>query len=131
MEEPPRTILVVEDNAIARAIVAALLRRHGYGALMAESGEQALDLLKSGARTDLVLLDMHMPASHGWYFPGRLRDPPGGTARPIGVTTGGVVPAEWARANGCAGFLRKPIEETALLAEVRRCLGDHSPLADS
>ena len=38
------------------------------------------------------------------------------------VTTGVVLSREWAESHGCAGFVKKPIEPEALLAEISRCL---------
>jgi CheY-like chemotaxis protein len=65
-----------------------------------------------------------MPVLDGWHFLERLRKPPAATGPPIIVTTGSNLTREWAESHGCAGFVRKPIQETALLAEVRRCLGE-------
>ena len=50
----------------------------------------------------------------------KLALPVGGT--PVVVTTGTILTREWAAQNGCAGFLRKPIEEDELLDEVNRLL---------
>lgn len=58
---PGMTILAVEDEAILREVNCAVLQRHGYRVLTAESGPQALELVKAGARIDLLLTDMVMP----------------------------------------------------------------------
>lgn len=119
---PPvgKTILVVEDHAVAREGLAVLLRRAGYAVTMAANGQEALDLLAAGHAPDLILLDMLMPVLDGWHFLSQLRQR--GPLPPIVVTTGTILTREWAEANGCAGFLRKPVEEDALLAEVHHCL---------
>lgn len=60
------TILVVDDNHIVLRSTAALLRHMGYVTLLAQDGEEALDLLaKDGANISLVLLDMIMPNMGG------------------------------------------------------------------
>ena len=60
--QPQRAcILVVDDQATVRNPICTLLTLHGYGALAAESGEQALAFLASGQRVSLALLDIMMP----------------------------------------------------------------------
>jgi CheY-like chemotaxis protein len=116
-----KTILVVEDNDVAREGLAVVLRREGYAVALAADGRQALDYLDANPAPDLILLDMLMPVLDGWAFLGLLR---GRADRvPVVVTTGTVLSREWAADHGCAGFVKKPIEAGALLEEVRRCLG--------
>jgi CheY-like chemotaxis protein len=119
---PSRRVLVVEDNAIAREGLAVVLRRAGYEVVTATNGQEAIDLLGAGPRPDLILLDMLMPVLDGWHFLGLLRGRGPAPPVPVVVTTGTILTREWAAANGCAGFLHKPIDAEALLEEVRRCL---------
>ena len=118
---PAKTVLVVEDEDTTRTLLAALLRQHGYAALTAPNGQEALHVLASTAPPDLILLDMLMPVMDGWHFLDRLRASRHGSI-PVVVVTGGVLGREWAAAHGCAGFLKKPFDAEDLLAEVRRCL---------
>jgi CheY-like chemotaxis protein len=121
-DQPSPTILVVEDNDVAREGLAADLRRAGYAVATAADGAQALEALRAGPPPGLILLDMLMPVLDGWHFLGRLRQD--GPHPPVVVTTGtAVVGREWAQDHGCAGFLRKPVGAEDLLEEVRRCLG--------
>ena len=56
------TILVVEDEAALRALVTAMLARHGYRVITAGSGRAALDLWRSqGDKVDLLLTDIVLP----------------------------------------------------------------------
>ncbi len=116
---PGRTILVVEDNPATQQAVSHTLRGDGYAVLTADDGEKALAALAS-ADIDLVLLDMLMPGLDGWGFLKRLRE--GGSRVPVVVTTAVNLTREWAESYGCQGFLKKPYDEDALLAEVRGCL---------
>lgn len=113
-------LLVVEDNAVARAGLAALLRREGYRVELAGNGQEALDYLANSPPPDLILLDMLMPVLDGWHFLERLRRD--GPPVPVVVTTGTILTLAWAASHGCQGFVRKPIEPSELFAEVRRCL---------
>jgi class 3 adenylate cyclase len=58
-------ILVVDDNAGNRDMLGRRLEREGHRVQLAESGAQALDLLRS-RRVDLVLLDVMMPQVDGF-----------------------------------------------------------------
>ncbi len=121
-QNAPR-LLVVEDNAVAREGLAAVLRHAGYEVLTARDGQEALDRLRAGLVPDLILLDMLMEGMDGWRFLAALENWPQRASVPIIVTTGTILTREWAEQNGCQGFLHKPIEEQALFEEVERCLG--------
>ncbi len=55
------TILVVEDDAGVRAAVVDILSDLGYAVLKAESAEQGLTVIGSGAKIDLMFTDVVMP----------------------------------------------------------------------
>jgi carbon storage regulator CsrA len=59
------TLLVVEDDDVAREALAAVLRRAGYRVLPAANGEEALAALRADPAPDLILLDMLMPVLDG------------------------------------------------------------------
>jgi CheY-like chemotaxis protein len=118
-----KTIMVVEDNAIAREGLGVILQRHGFNVIAFENGLDALNQLATGMTPDLILLDMLMPVLDGWHFLQRVKGLPVGSA-PVVVTTGTILTREWAAQNGCAGFLRKPIEEDELLDEINRLLAE-------
>ena len=120
-EQAAKTIMVVEDNAIAREGLAIILRRHGFNVIAFENGMDALNHVAKKPTVDLILLDMVMPVLDGWHFLQRLKALPVGST-PVVVTTGTILTREWAAQNGCAGFLRKPIEEDELLGEINRLL---------
>ena len=60
------TILVAEDEASVRGLMATVLRDAGYEVILAEDGQEAVEkLAASGERVRLVLLDMIMPRKGG------------------------------------------------------------------
>jgi CheY-like chemotaxis protein len=61
-------LLIVEDNDVTREGLATLLRREGFTVELAAHGRQALDYLNTGARPDVILLDMLLPVLDGWHF---------------------------------------------------------------
>ena len=119
-----KTILVVEDDEASREGAALALRDAGFGVFALPNGREALDYLRTKPPPDLILLDMLMPVLDGWHFLERLQREGPQPRPPIVITTGTILTREWARDKGCAGFIRKPIDPEALLAEVRRCMGE-------
>jgi two-component system, sensor histidine kinase LadS len=60
----PRTLLVVEDVAESRALLAGMLQAAGFTVIAAASGREALARL--GTPVELVLTDQFMPDGDGW-----------------------------------------------------------------
>jgi two-component system cell cycle sensor histidine kinase/response regulator CckA len=75
-----QNILVVDDEAIARRYMERALAQQGYRVMLANDGEQALELLRMTRRkVDLVITDLVMPGMGGHAFAlevGRLPSPP-------------------------------------------------------
>jgi two-component system response regulator MprA len=115
------TVLIVEDHAVTRAGLTTLLGEQGYDVATAAHGRAALDLLRGGLNPDVVLLDMLLPELDGWKFLPELRKTPQGSV-PVIVMSGIGLSQEWAKAAGCADFLRKPFDERALFASLSRAL---------
>ena len=59
------TILLVEDEAMVRAVAERALSRHGYTVLTAENGEAALEILAREGHVDLMISDVVMPTMDG------------------------------------------------------------------
>jgi two-component system cell cycle sensor histidine kinase/response regulator CckA len=59
------TILLVEDEAMVRAVAERALTRHGYTVLTAENGEAALEILANHGEVDLMISDVVMPTMDG------------------------------------------------------------------
>jgi CheY-like chemotaxis protein len=71
-------LLVVDDNATNRRILANLAVKWGVIATLHESGPAALAALADGARFDLGILDMQMPGMDGMMLARALREHPHG-----------------------------------------------------
>jgi two-component system alkaline phosphatase synthesis response regulator PhoP len=60
-------IMVVDDEPDILAMVEMILSRKGYETVLAEGGEEALELIKQ-RKPDLILLDLMMPRMDGTEF---------------------------------------------------------------
>ena len=57
--------LVVDDSRAMRLILGRVLRDRGYDVAEAGDGREALDVLSSGPRPDVLLVDWNMPVMNG------------------------------------------------------------------
>jgi signal transduction histidine kinase/CheY-like chemotaxis protein len=121
-------VLVVEDNAVNRKIIAAQLAQLGCACSIAIDGEEALAALQSAPLPDVILMDCHMPKLDGWETTRRIRGWSGdehpnrqrAATLPIIALTAAALPEERKRCldAGMNDFLAKPIK----LAELHRAL---------
>ena len=105
-------ILVIDDDAISREVVAMMLEIHSFAVETAESGEAALTLLdrQDLDRTEVVLMDLQMPGLSGVELIDALRAR--SAARIFAISAS--EPAEEMR--GIAdGFLLKPVDMDGLV----------------
>ena len=68
-----RVALIVDDDADCRQLVDRMLSREDYDVISAESGEKALEILKSTV-PDVVLLDIMMPDMNGFQVLEKIRE---------------------------------------------------------
>ena len=113
-------ILVVDDDALLRRSLRAMLERGHYQVETAEDGPQALALLASYS-PDLILLDIQMPEMDGLEVCQRVRQMPHGDLLPIIFLTGDERPDIHSLAFRAGGddFLRKPVLSGELIVRIR------------
>ena len=119
-------LLLVEDNEDNRTIYSTLLRHLGYEVIEAQNGVQAIELARS-ERPDLILMDISIPEMDGWEATRILRGDPVTKDVPIVALTAPALEDDRERAAevGFSSYLAKPIEPRAVLAEVRRLIGEN------
>jgi CheY-like chemotaxis protein len=66
-------VLVVDDDASMRRLVARVVERSGGTPVLCRSGQEALDWFAAGGRPRAVVLDLSMPGMDGVATLGRLR----------------------------------------------------------
>jgi DNA-binding response OmpR family regulator len=122
MKDQP-LVLVVDDQAPNRKLLADLLSTQGYAVATAQSGEEAIEKISSQV-PDLVLLDVVMPGMNGYEVCRQLREQPATSMLPVVMVTA-LDPAEERIKGLRAGaddFLTKPINGPELLARVKSLL---------
>jgi two-component system, chemotaxis family, sensor kinase CheA len=100
---PLRTVLLVDDSAFFRDMLAPLIKAAGYQVVAAGSATEALEALESRRPPDLVVTDIEMPDMDGFALAQAIRAVPGAAATPIiGITA--MVSAEAIARGRAAGF---------------------------
>jgi CheY-like chemotaxis protein len=69
-----KTILIVDDDVRNIFSLTSVLESHGMAVLFAENGRDALELLRSNPRVDLVLMDVMMPEMDGYETTRAIRE---------------------------------------------------------
>lgn len=59
------TVLVAEDHPVNRKILVTFLKKYGAEILEAESGQEAVDVIKNNPSVQMVFMDIRMPVLNG------------------------------------------------------------------
>ncbi len=123
--EPPLVagmarILVVDDGLMNRTSLCRLLAAHGYEALPAADGGEALRILDAVA-IDLVLLDVVMPGQSGLEVLEEIRRTRSAADLPVIMATGLDATGDIVRALGLGAndYVTKPLDFEVVLARAR------------
>ncbi len=104
-----RTVLLVDDSAFFRDMLAPLIKAAGYQVVAVSSGAQALAAIRAGMQFDIVVTDIEMPEMDGFALAAALRSNPATSATPI-IGLSAMVSAEAierGRAVGLQDFVAK------------------------
>ncbi|MET0294132.1 MAG: sigma-54 dependent transcriptional regulator [Phenylobacterium sp.] len=117
-----KTVLVVDDDPTQRRLIQAVLEREGFKAVHAESGDEAISHLMSGAPVDLVMLDLNMPKLSGQETLTEMRQR--GFSQPVIVLTaqGGIDTVVSAMQAGACDFFIKPASPERIVVSIRNAL---------
>jgi two-component system chemotaxis sensor kinase CheA len=120
---PPR-LLLVDDSAFFRNMLAPVLRTAGFGVTVAESAAEAMAILGAGAGFDAVVSDIEMPGMDGFQFAEALRADKRFRALPIIAVSALCTPADIKRGRN-AGFddYVAKFDRPSLIAAVREFTG--------
>ena len=119
--EPPR-ILIVDDDPGQRSLLNSFLRSQGFETALADSGESALEMLRTG-KFAMMISDVRMPGLNGLETLRRARQEH--VTLPVLLVTAftDVRDAVAAMRDGAVNYLAKPIDLDELLNSVRQAIG--------
>src|SRR5499427_1052309 len=118
------SILIADDDAVARRLVENMVQKCGYEAVVVESGDAVVDMLTGpdAPAIDAVVLDLVMPGLDGMGVLAKLRD--AGLTVPVIVQTahGGIDNVVSAMRAGAQDFVVKPVGIERLQVSLRNAL---------
>lgn len=120
-QQRPLNVLLIEDDAIAAAVIRGLLEQQGHHVRYVNNGLAAMAELAQGG-CDVVLLDLDLPGVDGFQVARliRQREALGAHLPIIAVTArSGSDEESNAREMGMDGFLRKPLTGEQLVNALR------------
>lgn len=119
-----RKILLVEDNADSRNILAKILELDGYSVVLAEDGERGIELAQS-EQPDVIVTDIHMPKLDGIRMTAVIRNQLNLTTPIVAVTAFGSDMMASAIEAGADAALAKPIDYESLVGRIEELLEDY------
>jgi DNA-binding response OmpR family regulator len=122
-------VLVVEDTSDHRELFAAELRSAGFAVLEASDGSAALAQAVR-RRPEAIVLDMMLPGVSGFHVARILKADERTRRSSIVAVTALTSDTFRLRAleAGCDAFLRKPVEASAVVAEIVRLISRAAPV---
>jgi CheY-like chemotaxis protein len=118
-----RTVLLAEDEPTVRLLMKRVLERAGYAVLVANDGEEALEIARAyGSSIDALVTDVIMPGMGGGELSRRMRaDRPSIRVLHVSGYTAGALRHHEALDDGAA-FLQKPFTAATLASKLKEVL---------
>jgi len=114
-------IMIVDDSLFMRDRLSKLLTSNGYETILAENGEQAVDIYRQ-AQPDVVLMDITMPRKDGLEALAEIRELDS-SAKVIMLTAiGQGLAVSQAMSAGAKDFVEKPVSPDQLLMVLQKAL---------
>ena len=121
---PAGAILIVDEDAGVRHVVAEHVRHHGYTVLEADSGQNAL-AAADPSRIEAMLLGLSTPGLSGWQTLERLKCDPATAGIPVvvfSVLSPDSSSTSWPRSAPSQTWMQRSHNPSSLLAELGRVL---------
>ncbi len=121
----PKEILIVDDEPGVAVAIQFLMEQQGHRVMVAQRGEDALDLIYK-YKPNLVLLDIMLPGISGWEVCEIIRLNPDYRNIKIVFLTARSTEVEIAKglALGADAYITKPFSNDKLVAKVNALLED-------
>jgi CheY-like chemotaxis protein len=108
------TVLLIEDEAEVRRLIARMLHASGFRVVEAADGREALSLIDGGLVPRVIVLDLWMPVSDGWEFLELARP------RVPVIVISGVADPRASFPKCVVQVIRKPFDFPSLVAAIHR-----------
>nr|WP_315187888.1 response regulator [uncultured Albidiferax sp.] len=128
-------LLLVEDNALNQELATHLLTRAGMLVVVAQHGQEALDILYRDSALEMpfdgVLMDCQMPVMDGYTAATQIRSNPAWAQLPIIAMTANAMVDERDKviAVGMNDYIAKPLNVEAMFATIARWVSPAAPVA--
>ena len=112
-------VLIVDDAEVHRMNLERIIVGAGHVALLADSGEQAVQRAMSD-KPDLIFMDVNMPGMDGFATTRKLRDNDETKSIPLVIVSSKGEKADkvWAQMLGARGYVTKPYTPDAIIAQL-------------
>ncbi|KPA16460.1 response regulator receiver protein [Candidatus Magnetomorum sp. HK-1] len=115
------TVLLAEDDQVARSSLVRVIEKEGWKVLAAADGEETIKLFRKN-KVDIVLLDIKMPKKDGIQTLKELREITKDFESIILTGYGNELDAINAMRSGAINFLRKPIDLDQMLISIEKAI---------
>jgi len=117
-------VLIVEDNKVNQLVLKKQLERVGLTVIVAENGEEAIEILSGSLTFEIVFMDLQMPVMGGVECTQKIRawNDERIHKLPIIAVTANVTDKDRRDCKECGmdGFLEKPLNKAKLLKELNK-----------
>jgi two-component system chemotaxis response regulator CheY len=119
-----KTILIVDDSTTMTMSLKSSLQMNGFTVLTANDGIQALNLLKTSSKPDLIITDINMPNMGGLEFIRAVKAMSGFRFTPILTLTteSDSAKRDEGKRLGATGWLVKPVKGPDLVKVIKQVL---------
>jgi HAMP domain-containing protein/signal transduction histidine kinase/DNA-binding response OmpR family regulator len=116
-----KKVLIVDDDVRNLFALTAAFERSKLNVITAESGKEALDILRRDKDIDIVLMDIMMPKMDGYETIQRIRKEPKNKNLPIIAVTAKAMVGDRKKciASGASDYITKPVKTDQLLSLMR------------
>lgn len=120
------TILVVEDSATQRQMIADFLEDYDFQVEIARNGVEALQHLHDSS-PDVVLLDVLMPQMNGYEVCRRIKNDPKTQDIPVIMCSAKITQVDryWGMKIGADAYIGKPFKQNELIETIERFLDNN------
>lgn len=116
-----QTVLLVDDEPDNLKLAKIILSASGAEVLVAENGQEALDLLSTlSSMPSFILMDLSMPKMDGWQCFGHMKNHPLWTTIPTIAFTAHAMMGDQEKVTlyGFSGYISKPIKAQTFVKQI-------------